>query len=136
MKKTIGLMLFIFLGINSYAQQKDTLVFDFNEKYFKTGVSDNKENNSGEYYIQEKNKYPDEDFVFSAENMCNLKYSKDPLDIKKYIRSSEYYNKQTSQINAGKLVDHFEKYVIFLSKKEDSNKTVYIRVHPATIIYN
>lgn len=138
MKKAIVLILvaFFFLGVKAYSQQKDTLVFKYDEQYFKTGDYYDLEKKTGEYYINEKSRYKSDAFIFSTKDQYIKFKPKEILNLKEHIRSTKFYDKKYKTINPGLLTKYFENYIVFLAKKKDTNTTIFIKVYPGTIIYN
>ncbi len=110
-------------GLN--AQVKDTLFFKFDENYIMPALGLGNENH---FIIKDSNN--EETFFFKKDAEYKaLKYKK-KISIKKYIRKSEYYNRASNRkLNNLRLMQHLEKYIVFLIKDE-----VFIKVTPGVAI--
>ncbi len=130
------LIIFVFVGSQIYSQKKDTLVFKYDEQYFKTGDYYDQEKKTGEYYINEKSKYKSDAFIFLAKDRYIKFKPKEILNLKEHIRSTKFYDKKYKTINPGLFTKYFENYIVFFAKKKDTNTTIFIKVYPVPIIYN
>ncbi|WP_367755690.1 hypothetical protein [Flavobacterium sp. WC2430] len=130
MKKHISLILLTFFSIavlKAQEKSKDTLFFKLDNKYVYESKFVSKE-----YLLKDRNK--DEVFFFKGnETLKNVK-PKEILCLKKFIRSSQFYDKTKKQkLNNYKLIIFFRDYVVFLVIKT-KNETKYIHVNPAVVI--
>jgi len=100
------------------SQEKDTLFFKFNNKYIIQSLG-----NENEYILKDSNE--DGTFFFVKDGVHqNLKYEK-KICLKRYVRKSKYYNKSSiRKLNDLRLMEHLEKYVIFLIKDDGFIKVI------------
>jgi len=123
MKTAILLLLSLFIGPNLQAQekQKDTLFFNYNNKYIRTLVE-----MPNEFYIKDGSGASYGNFFFKEVKVLNNLKPKKNLCLKKFIRSSKYYDKNKEpQLDDYKLAFFLNNYIIFLTKR---NKSEYIQV--------
>ncbi|CAM2907258.1 hypothetical protein SAMN05444143_105140 [Flavobacterium succinicans] len=129
--KTIFLVLlsFFFVSLKAQEKEKDTLYFKYDNKYVYESKYAPKE-----YLLKDSNS--DEIFFFNEVEKVTDLNPKEILCLKKIIRTPKFYDENKKQkLNNYKLILFFRDYVVFLVKKTN-NKTEYIRVNPAEVIYD
>jgi uncharacterized protein with von Willebrand factor type A (vWA) domain len=132
MKTHISLLLLTFFSVailKAQEKPKDTIFFKLDNRYVYESKYVPKE-----YLLKDSNS--DEVFFFKGVEIVNNVNPKEILCLKKFIRSSKFYDKTKNQkLNNYKLIIFFRDYVVFLVKK-NNNKTEYIYVKPAVVIYD
>ena len=121
-KYIISLNLFVLFTCMSTGQEikKDTLFFKFDEKYLiKCKI------NTKQYYLKEI--VNEGDFSFKEIRKFEGITSKNEICLKKYIRSSDIYDKNKKTINGYKLWGYLKNHTIFIVSKIKGEKE-YIEV--------
>ena len=109
---------------------KDTLFFTYDNKYISADV----EITPHKFYLVDGSPPNNGTFFFEKINAIDDLNAKRILSLKKFIRSSQFYDKNKKpKLNDYKLWLYFNGYVIFLIKK-DHKKTKYIEVKSFFII--
>ena len=124
MKKHILVLLVALLFLNSLEAQKinkDTLFFKYDSQYIKTHIEIPKH-----YYLDDSSGGNKGSFFFKEVRVINNIDMKQILCIKKFIRSSKFYDKH-KKLNDYELASFFTKYLIFLVRKT-GKETEYIQV--------
>lgn len=115
--------LFLLSPLEAQETQKDTLFFKYDDKYINAFkeipshfyLDDSSGGNNGSFFFEE------------GEVKCNLNPKK-VLLLKRFVRSSDFYDKN-KKLKDEKLATFFNKYIIFLVKK-NHKKIEYIQVKP------
>jgi len=133
MKTNIILTLFFsfILQTLSYSQQnkKDSLYFNYDENYLKKNFL-----NEPNYLFVEDSGNDSEYFFFIQKSVVKDLDPKEVLNLKEYIRASDFYNDaKIIKLNDYRLSQYFKKYTIFLIRSENCEKE-YILVEPMTAI--
>ncbi len=127
MKKIVLVGLLILLSTHIFAQQKDTLFFQFSD-YLQ------EDNGFPNFYFLKNERKNGEEFLFKQDTIYNDLEPEKIFCIEKYIKNSEFYNeKKYRRIYAYGLYEHLREYIVFLVKKEN-NKNIYIKVFPLAMI--
>ena len=100
---------------------KDTLFFKYDSQYIKTHIEIPKH-----YYLDDSSGGNNGSFFFKEVRVINNIDMKQILCIKKFIRSSKFYDKN-KKLNDYELASFFNKYLVFLVRK-NSKETEYIHV--------
>lgn len=133
MKTNIILTLFFsfILQTLSYSQQnkKDSLYFNYDEIYLKKGFL-----NEPNYLFVEDSGNDSAHFFFIQKSIVKDLNPKEVLNLKEYIRASDFYNDaKIIKLNDYRLSQYFKKYTIFLIRSENCKKE-YILVEPMMVI--
>jgi hypothetical protein len=123
MKTTILLLSFFFIAPILKAQEKtkDTLFFNYDDKYIRTHVEI-----PHYFYLKDGSESNYGTFFFKEVKILNNLNSKEIRCLKKFIRSSRFYDKNKQpKLNDYKLWEYFNDYVVFFAKK---NEPEYIEV--------
>lgn len=123
MKTAIFLLFFLFLTpiLNAQEKPKDTLYFNYDNKYINKYVEI-----PNHLYLDDSSGGSKGSFFFKEVEVKNNLKPKKIISLKKFIHSSEFYDKK-KKLEDEKLAVFFSNYVVFLVKK--INKSVkYIHV--------
>lgn len=122
------MLFFSIVVLTAQEKTKDTIFFKLDNRY----VYQSK-NNPQRYLLKDKNK--DEIFFFEEVKVIdNLQASK-ILCLKKFIRESNFYNKNQKLDNQGLINFFSDYYVVYLVRKTRA-KIEYIYVEPSVVIYD
>jgi len=123
MKRFVFLFCFIFLFNTTLKAQekKDTLFFKYDNKYIKTFAE-----MPNHFYLEDSSGGSHGTFFFGKGDVKSNLNPKSILSLKKYVRSSVFYDK-TKKLNDEKIADFFSNYVVFFVKTIDK-KVEYIQV--------
>mgnify|MGYP003396865244 CR=1 FL=1 len=133
MKTHISLLILSFFSITVLKAQeksKDTIFFKLDNRYvYESEVSPN------HYFLKDHNN--DEAFFFKGIEIVNNVKPKEILSLKKFVRSSEFYDKNKKQkLNIYELINFFSDYYVVFLVKKSNNKTECIYVAPGSVVYN
>ena len=106
----------------TYGQEqkiKDTLFFDYNIQYVKTYHELPRE-----HYIEEKSN--NSFFFVEEERMQGLKPKK-VLNLKRFVRKSRFYKRQTNFLYVNDFSEYLDNYIIFFKKGD-----TFIRVYTSS----
>ncbi|MDN3675054.1 hypothetical protein QWY99_18630 [Flavobacterium branchiarum] len=127
MKIVVFILIALFSSVilNAQEKTKDTLYFKYDNKY------DNKYINlyteiPGHFYLDDSSGGSNGSFFFKKGEVKSDLSPKKILSLKKFIRSSDFYDKK-KKLNNEKIAVFFSNYVVFLVKNIDK-KVEYIQV--------
>lgn len=111
-------------------EQKDSLFFDYNKEYFFV-----KKNDPNSLYLNIA-KYAGEGSVFFyIKNTYHNLAPKKTLDLKKFIQTTQYYNKKSNEIRSyNDLADFLYRYHLFFTVTEKNGEKKYIEVGVGVIM--
>ncbi|WP_367755692.1 hypothetical protein [Flavobacterium sp. WC2430] len=113
----IFLSLFSIPNLQAQEKQKDTLFFNYNYKYIRTHIE-----MPNEFYIKDGSSANFGTFFFKEVRVLNNLNVKKILCLKKYVRSSKYYDKnKETKLDYYKLAFFLNNYILFLKKKANQN---------------
>ena len=112
------LLMIVYHGTKAQSLDKDTLFFKLDKKYIIQSLR-----NENEYFLKDSNE--DGTFFFVKDEVYKKLKNEKRISLKKYVRKSKYYNRSSfRKLNDLRLMEHFEKYVIFLIKDDDFIKVI------------
>jgi hypothetical protein len=128
MKTHILVISLFYLSIlKSQEKPKDTLFFNYDNKYIRTHVEI-----PYHFYLKDGSGSNYGTFFFKEVKVLNNLNPKETLCLKKFVRSSKFYDKNKQpKLEDNKLAFFFSNFVVFLTKK---NKSEYIQVESAVVI--
>ncbi|WP_281322764.1 hypothetical protein [Flavobacterium aestivum] len=122
MKILTAILSFFFLSsLKAQEKQKDTLFFNYDNKYINTYAE-----LPSHFYLDDSSGGSNGSFFFKKGEIKNNLNPKKILSLKKFVHSSEFYEKK-KKLKDEKLAAFFSNYVIFLVKNIDEKKE-YIQV--------
>lgn len=122
--KSLGFLfsfIFLFSTTLKAQEKKDTLFFKYDNKYINTYAEI-----PNHFYLDDSSGGSHGSFFFGKGEVENNLNPKSILSLKKYVRSSVFYDK-TKKLNDEKIADFFSNYVVFLVRIIDE-KVEYIQV--------
>ncbi len=133
MKQNVILTLFFsfILQTLSYSQEnkKDSLYFNYDENYLKKDFL-----NEPNYLFVEDSGDDSAYFFFMKKKVFENLHPKEILNLKQYIRASDFYNDaKKNKLDEYGLSKYFKNYTIFLIRNENCKKE-YILVEPRMVI--
>ena len=118
-----ALFTLFFIPLKAQETKKDTLFFKYDNKYIKTFNEA-----PGVYYLADSHGGSLGAFFFSEiRRIDNVKFKK-LMCLKKFVRSSEFYDKK-KKLHDLEITGLFKKYIVFLVRKNDT-ATTFIEVEP------
>ncbi|MEA1784560.1 hypothetical protein U1E44_00510 [Arenibacter sp. GZD96] len=119
----------IVVTINAQRFQRDTLYFNLEGEYIYESIYV-----PNTFLLMDSNDIGSGTFFFEKEESVYGLSPKKPISLKKYVRSSNFYDKRKGRkLYDEGLFHHFEQFVIFLVLDIDGTKE-YIRVAPGWAI--
>lgn len=118
---TIVLFLLFFISLNAQEKTKDTLYFKYDNKYINLYTEI-----PGHFYLDDSSGGSNGSFFFKKGEVKSDLSPKKILSLKKFIRSSDFYDKK-KKLNNEKIAVFFSNYIVFLVKNIDK-KVEYIQV--------
>lgn len=116
-------LLFFLNSLKAQEKIKDTIFFNYDNKYINTHVEIPQH-----FYLDDSSGGINGSFFFAEVRVINNLNPKEILSLKKFIRSSNFYDKNKKQkLNDYKLWEYFNEYVV-LFVKNNHRKTEYIHV--------
>lgn len=116
-------LLFFLNSLKAQEKIKDTIFFNYDNKYLNTHVEIPQH-----FYLDDSSGGSNGSFFFAEVRVINNLNPKEILSLKKFIRSSNFYDKNKKQkLNDYKLWEYFNEYVV-LFVKNNHRKTEYIHV--------
>lgn len=132
MKKQFSFIMLFFSIVVLTAQEKtkDTIFFKLDDRY----VYQSK-NNPQRYLLKDNNK--DEIFFFEEVKVIDNLQANKILCLKKFIRESNFYNKNKNQkLDNQGLINFFSDYYVVYLVRKTRAKIEYIYVEPSVVIYD
>lgn len=127
MNKKLILVLLILATIKTYSQEKDTLFFEYDEKYITPFAYD-----SNTYFLSNDGSTVSYGFGFTKEETYYNLRPRKIRDLNLYISAMDFYDKKTKTVNRDLLANYFSNYNIFFIKKTKKN-IEYIKVNSILI---
>lgn len=109
--KNYILILFVFIGSQIYSQEKDTLFFKFDEKYFTM-----KKGDYNEYFIiKDSTENLFEGFFFVKGKIVSNNNGAKKMYFKEYIRTN-FYDPKSKKLKSSVLYHYLQKRIIIFEK--------------------